>query len=573
MASALKVSIGQASDKGRKDINQDFHGAILPEGPRLHSKGAAIVLADGISSSEVSQIAAESAVKGFLLDYYCTSDAWSVKTSAQRVIAAINSWLYAQTRASEFRYERDKGYVCTFSALILKSASAHVFHIGDSRVYRLAGDTLEQLTQDHRIRVSSRESYLSRALGVGNQVEIEYATLPVSAGDTFLLATDGLYEFVSPTVAAGIIKANAGDLDGAARLLLDAALANGGDDNLTAQIARVDEIPDGKADEFARIAETLPVPPILDARAIIDGYTIVRSLHASDRSHVYLATDGVTGELVALKAPSIDRREDRAYLRRFLMEEWIARRIDSPHVLQARAPDRPRSQLYIVSEFIEGRTLAQWMLDNPRPDLETVRDLVEQIGRGLRAFHRREMIHQDLRPQNILIDRTGTVKIIDFGSVHVAGVDEAAAAPASAEMPGTPQYSAPEYFMGEGGTTRSDIFSLGVIAYQMLTGELPYGALVARATTRAAQRKLKYRPAPRDDRSIPVWVDRALERATRIDPLKRHDEVSEFLFDLRNPPANAGTTSRPLLDRNPLLFWKLLSLTLAALLVVVLARR
>ena len=139
MARALKVSVGQASDKGRKEINQDFHGAMLPEGRQLQSKGVAIVIADGVSSSEVSQIAAESAVKGFLLDYYCTSDSWTVKTSARRVIAALNSWLYAQTRANGFRYDRDRGYVCTFSALIVKSASAHIFHIGDSRVYRARG--------------------------------------------------------------------------------------------------------------------------------------------------------------------------------------------------------------------------------------------------------------------------------------------------------------------------------------------------------------------------------------------------------------------------------------------------
>ena len=570
MARALKVSIGQASDKGRKEINQDFHGAMLPEGRQLQSKGVAIVIADGVSSSEVSQIAAESAVKGFLLDYYCTSDSWTVKTSARRVIAALNSWLYAQTRANGFRYDRDRGYVCTFSALIVKSASAHIFHIGDSRVYRARGARLEQLTQDHRVRVSSRESYLGRALGIGDQVEIEYSTVPVVAGDIFLLATDGVYEFVSPAAVLEIIATNAGDLDKAARCLIEAALANGGDDNLTAQIARVDEAPDGDLDEFVATAETLPLPPLLEARATIDKYTIVRTLHASDRSHVYLATDRETGAPVALKAPSTARRDDIAYLRRFLMEEWIARRIDSPHVLKARAPDGPRAFLYIAYEFIEGQTLAQWMLENPRPDLETVIGLVEQIGLGLRAFHRREMIHQDLRPQNILIDKTGVVKIIDFGSVHVAGVDEAVSLPASAEMLGTPQYAAPEYFLGEQGTARSDIFSLGVIAYQMLTGDLPYGAEVARAGTRALQRKLRYRPAARDDRHIPPGIDRVLARATSIAPAERHEEVSEFLFELRNPRASVGGS---LLEKNPLLFWKLLCLILAALLVIAIAWR
>jgi serine/threonine protein kinase len=81
--------------------------------------------------------------------------------------------------------------------------------------------------------------------------------------------------------------------------------------------------------------------------------------------------------------------------------------------------------VYVATEFIDGQTLSQWMIDNPRPDLETVRGLVEQIAKGLRAFHRLEMLHQDLRPENIMIDKTGTAKIIDFGATRVAGLVEA----------------------------------------------------------------------------------------------------------------------------------------------------
>ena len=91
MPRALKISVGQFSDKGRKDTNQDFHGVLIPEEPLLGLKGIAVVLADGISSSSVGRVAAESAVKGFLTDYYCTSESWSVKTSAQRVLEATKA--------------------------------------------------------------------------------------------------------------------------------------------------------------------------------------------------------------------------------------------------------------------------------------------------------------------------------------------------------------------------------------------------------------------------------------------------------------------------------------------------
>ena len=196
MVRKLQISLGQHSERGAKDVNQDFHGAVIPDDPALSLKGIAIALADGISSSTVSRVASESAVKSFLTDYYCTSEAWSVKTSVHRVVAATNSWLHSETRRSQWAYERDKGYVCTFSALVLKSTTAHLFHVGDSRIYRLAGHSLEQLTEDHRLVVSSAQSYLARALGMARDVEIDYRSLPLARGDIFLLATDGIHEHV-----------------------------------------------------------------------------------------------------------------------------------------------------------------------------------------------------------------------------------------------------------------------------------------------------------------------------------------------------------------------------------------
>ena len=88
-----------------------------------------------------------------------------------------------------------------------------------------------------------------------------------------------------------------------------------------------------------------------------------------------------------------------------MMEEWVARRIDSPHVLKPCLPSRKRNFLYVATEYIDGQTLTQWMIDNPKPTLEAVRGIVEQIAKGLRAFHRKEMLHQDLRPDNIMVDQ------------------------------------------------------------------------------------------------------------------------------------------------------------------------
>lgn len=569
----LQVSVGQYSDKGRKPRNQDFHGLYVPREPQLSSKGIAIALADGISSSDVSHIASETAVAAFLSDYFSTSDAWSVKTSVTRVLSATNAWLHAQTRRGQHRYDMDRGYVCTFSAVVLKSTTAHLFHVGDTRIYRLRGVDLEPLTRDHRVWVGEGKSYLSRALGIGPQLEIDYQALAVEAGDLFLLATDGVYEFVEGRAMQRCIGEHAGDLQQAAQAIVEQALANGSDDNLTLQLVRVDGLPRAEADELQHKLGELPCPPVLEARQSFDGYRIVRPLHVSARSHVYLATDEGSGATVVLKTPALDLQHDAGYLERFLMEEWIARRIDSPHVLKACAPTRKRSYLYAVSEFIEGQTLAQWMIDHPRPELETVRGIVEQIARGLRAFHRLEMLHQDLRPANLMIDATGTVKIIDFGATRVAGLQEVDSRQRDGPILGTAQYSAPEYWLGEPGTVRSDVFSLAVIAYQMLGGRLPYGAGMARARTRSAQGRLRYAPIAQG-RALPLWLDAVLRKACHPDPLKRYADPDEFAHALRHPgPALLNPGRVPLLERNPLLFWQLGCLILGLMVVVLLARQ
>ena len=574
MPTQLKVSVGQYSDKGRKETNQDFHGIYIPKEPLLTSKGLAIALADGISSSDVSQHASEASVTGFLEDYFCTSDAWSVKTSAQRVLIATNSWLHSQTRQSQFRYEKDKGYVCTFSAMVIKSTTAHIFHMGDTRIYRLRNDSLEQLTEDHRLWISEEKSYLSRGLGINPQLEIDYDSFPIEVGDIFLLTTDGVYEFAQASDIIHMIHQHTDDLDIAAKAIVDEAYAKGSTDNLTVQIVRIEELPSQDANEVYQQLTELPFPPLLEARMDFDGYKIVREVHATSRSHVYLAIDNETNTQVIIKIPSIDLRENPAYLERFLMEEWIARRLNSPYVLKPCLQTRKRHYLYIVTEFIDGQTLAQWMIDNPKPDLETVRGIVEQISKGLRAFHRMEMLHQDLRPNNIMIDHTGTVKIIDFGATHVAGIMEISSPIERNNILGTAQYTAPEYFLGEAGTTRSDIFSLGIIAYQMLTGRLPYGAQVAKIRTKSAQKKLVYDSALDDEREIPAWIDDALRKAVHPDPYKRYEELSEFIFDLRQPNQTfLKKTRAPLLERNPVLFWKSLSFILLLIIITIISRK
>lgn len=551
------LTIGQHSDAGRKDRNDDSYGVVVPDGAMLEIKGVAMAIADGMSSSEAAKAASETCVRSFLEDYYATHQSWTVKTSVGRVLTAVNNWLYSQ---SQTNYLSDRGMVSTFSGLVLKSAVAHLFHVGDSRIYLLRDGAIEQLTRDHRVRLSREQEYLSRAVGVDVNLEIDYKTTPLEPGDILIFTTDGVHDFLRDSQMAGILRAASDDLDGAARQIVEAAFANASPDNLTCQIVRVDD--PGLLDEEAHLGKlsALPFPRELAPGQSFEGYKILRELHLSKRTQVYLARDEASGESVVLKTPSINYEDDPAYIEMFTREEWVGQLVSSPHVLEVKRPARVRRSLYYVMEHFEGQTLRQWMHDNSKPQLETVRGIIEQIAKGLRAFQRKEIIHRDIKPENILIDPNGTVKIIDFGSARVAGLEETAAHVDKPDLVGTLDYTAPEYHLGETPTHRSDIYSLGVIAYELLTGKLPYGRGFA---SRRDASKLEYVPAAAFNDVLPPWIDAALAKAVHKKPSERTEALSALVTDLQRPNPAFSTRPRALLERNPVAFWRSASIVLA----------
>lgn len=564
---SLQVSLGQHSTAGHKAVNQDSYGACLPKEPELSSKGMVLAVADGISTSTVSQIASETAVKSFLDDYYCTSEAWSVPHAAQQVLKACHNWLYAQSRNGPFSSDPDRGYVCTFSALILKQRHAHLLHVGDSRIYLLRNQQLEQLTRDHRVWRGS-SSFLSQALGAGALLEPDYQSLPLQQGDLFLLATDGLFEVLSQAELIHLLNTE-WDLSRLALQLTEAALAAGSADNITLQLVRIEQLP-AESHLPLCLDQQLPLPPLLRPGDKLDGLQVIRPLQQSSRSHVYLVQDTSTEQLLVLKAPSTDLAEQPDYLERLMREEWIAKRVNSCHVVRPASINRPRTALYTLFEFVEGQTLKQWQLDHPNPTLEQVRDIVEQLGKGLQALHRSEILHQDIRPDNLMMTPQGIVKIIDFGAARLAGLqadDEVAG-----DIPGTALYTAPEYFLGLAGTERSDLYSLAVLTYQLLSSRYPYGADVARGKSVKAQKKLRYQSVLSKDSELPVWLDLTLEKALQPDPNKRYQALSEFLYDLRHPNAEF---QKPLslIELHPLWFWQCLCAMQALVILWLIAAR
>lgn len=558
MSSKLTATIACYSNKGIKAENQDAVGHFVPKNTAmLNSKGIACTLADGVSTSERAKEASQACVTGFLSDYFSTPDSWSVKNSGAKVLSAINTWIFGQN--SQFR-DSAKGMASTFAAIIVKSTTAHIFHVGDTRIYLWRDNQLEQLTEDHRIHMPGEKEYLGRAMGIDYRLDVDYKSLSVQVGDLFLLATDGVHDYINDAAISSIIKENIhGDLEAICSQIAKRALDQKSLDNISCQIMRIESLPAQDANEVVSQLTELPFPPALREDAILDGYRITRLVHDSSTSQLYQAIDKDTNDIVVIKTPSVSFEDDPAYLEHFQLEEWVGRRIDSPHVIRTIEQKRPRQFLYYVMEYIEGKTLEQWMHDNPKPRLTQMRDIVSQIIKGLRAFHRLDMLHQDLKPGNIMITADGLVKIVDFGSTKIAGIADISTPIERNELLGTKNYTAPEYLLGQPSTNRSDIFSLGIIIYEMLTGKRPYGDDPSKHYTERNLKRLKYTPIIDD--SIPHWIDKALRKAVNPQPEQRHGKLSELEVDLKKPnPAFLHENKTPLIERNPVVFWKAIAL-------------
>jgi protein phosphatase len=426
------------------------------------------------------------------------------------------------------------------------------------------------LTSDHSHHQRDGAVLLTRALGMDNHLEMDYGTEDIECGDLFMLSTDGVHGMFTTAEISALLQQAYDNLERHARAVVDAALKKGSADNVSCLLLRVTELPRADIGEVHRQLTQLAIPPALEPGNRIDNFTVQRVLHNGTRSHLYVVQSGFDKKLHVLKAPSPNFSDDPHYLEGFVREQWVASRIRHPGAMKIfpRPPGSPF--LYLLCEYIEGMTLRQWMFDNPQPALETVRAIVREIVAALRALQRLHMTHRDLKPENIMLTRDGKVKLIDFGTVHIGGLDEVASPLRDDNPVGSADYIAPEYLLGGNGAFYSDIFSLGAIVYEMLTGKLPFNL------TAQQQRHLKsihvyaYTSARVHRADLPLWLDLALRKATQPDVNQRYQALSEFLRDLSTPNQDMVRAHRrqPLLQRNSLRFWKNAALILSAIALI-----
>ncbi|WP_448565942.1 protein kinase domain-containing protein [Thalassotalea ganghwensis] len=568
-SSRLQASIGSQSLAGIKNVNEDAVAYKVPESDSdIVNKGICCALADGVSTAEAGRQASSTAVSRFVEDYYLSPDTWSVGHCGEKILSATNLSLFKKSH--EFITEQ-KGYLCTFVGLVFKSQTAHFFHIGDSRIYLIKNGELKQLTRDHCAYIGEGKSYLTRAMGMDNNLHIDYGKVSIEPEDQFLLSTDGVHEFIDEQTILDVLSEQISEQEQAEKLV-QLALDNGSDDNLSCVVAKINHIARESLDDFNTKLTRLPFPPALKPGMKLDGFAIEKELFASSRSQLYLVNDISSGERLVMKTPSLNYSDDTHYIDRFIQEEWIGKRLSSNKIVKVLPQARPRSCLYYLMEYVEGISLEHWMMENPLPTPKAAINIVKQIAQGLKGFHEKETIHQDLKPGNILINEKNEIKIVDFGSTFVAGTAEMYSPIVHEGALGTATYSDPQYLLGKNTGIQGDLYALATITYEIFTGKLPYGDGIDECRNAFDYDRLRYISASYHNPIIPIWFDRALEKGVQINPERRYVTIEQFLQDLTHPnPAFLVDVPEAKEKQSKVSFWLLLSLSWIVMLIIVIA--
>jgi serine/threonine-protein kinase len=273
----------------------------------------------------------------------------------------------------------------------------------------------------------------------------------------------------------------------------------------------------------------------------LDQYRIEGVIARSGMASIFRATDMRTGRPVAIKVPHPEMESDPVLFDRFRREEQIGVKLDHPGVMKVWAGE-DRSQVYMVMEWVEGRLLRQILAEQAKLPIRRAVKITLAICDALEYIHSHGVVHRDLKPENIMIDAEDRIKIIDFGIASQAGSRRLTFAKLSQVM-GTPEYISPEQVKGKRGDGRSDIYALGVMFYEMLTGKTPFSGPNPFAIMN--DRLLNNPIPPREvNPEITPELQEIIYRALERDPKNRYASARELAWDLQHQE-QVGVAERP----------------------------
>ena len=273
----------------------------------------------------------------------------------------------------------------------------------------------------------------------------------------------------------------------------------------------------------------------------LDHYRIESVAARSGMASIFRGTDLRTGRPVAIKVPHPEMESDPAFFDRFRREQEIGKKLDHPGVMKVMVEDG-RSRVYMVMEWVEGRLLRQILNEQRQLPSERAVRIALKICEALEYIHSQGVAHRDLKPENVMIDAEGNIKLIDFGIAAHIGARRLTFAKFTQTM-GTPDYISPEQVKGKRGDARSDIYALGVMLYEMLTGKVPFTG--PNAFIIMNDRLLNNPIPPREiDPTISPQLQEIIYRALERDPKNRYATAREFAWDLEHQD-QVGVADRP----------------------------
>ena len=498
------------------------------------------MVADGVSGGVRGREAAETAVRNLLADYYATPDTWEIPRALGTVLAAINRWLTGQTAS---RHESG-GMATTLTALVLRGRRFHYAHVGDSRLYRLRGESLEQLTTDHVWETPGMSHVLKRALGLDTHVLPDFGDGELAADDVFLIVCDGVWEPLGQLELHQLLKLH-DNPQRAAAALVERAHARGGQDNATALAVRV--VAAGEAEATLTEAHELPLPGRLQPGARLDDFIIEGELHSGRETLIYRARHAGTGQRWALKTlqPVLSGDADAAC--RLLAEEWFLKRVHS-HYFPDVLPLPGRNFLYFAVRYFEGATL-QDKLDAGQhfSPVEAV-TLAIRVLKGMAALHRLDIVHRDLKPANLHVDGEGKLRILDLGVARCPTLDV---------CEDHAQLHGPRAVRRRG--SQRAIRPLCRRRQHLSSAHPPLSLRRDRALSASQIRRAG--AAGTLPSRHPPWLENVLLKAVARDPAQRFETAEEMLLALERGEANPLLRRRtPLIERSPAGAWPLVAL-------------
>lgn len=544
---SLVFTVGEHSVTGPRPRNEDYVTVVTPAPSQLTIKGALMLVADGVSGGAGGAEAAEMTARTVSADYYATPDTWTIQHALDKVVQAANLWVLSQAR----KHSHMAGMATTLSMLVLRGQRYVLAHVGDTRIYRVREQSLQRLTTDHVWDRPDMRHVLKRAVGLDDQLSIDYAEGLLQPGDIYTIVSDGVWDALGDAeIHKALMLYHSPQM--VAEYLTTQAVEKGGQDNASAVVVCIENIGQDHLTDMLADAHSLPLPAKLNVGSQIDGFTVTQIIHDSRVSILYQVKNAA-GQLFVLKTLQPSRADDKESCEALLNEEWLAKRVVSqcvPQILPLTIEQR--SALYYVMTWHEGFTLQQRLDAGHHFTINGVANIGQDLLRGLSMLHRLNIVHRDIKPANIHIGSDTRLRILDLG----VALNPTLPMPEQMENPGTPSFMSPELFDGKVADRQADIYAAGVTLYHLLTRKYPYGEIEPFQSPRFGEpiRPSRYRP------EIPAWLENIILKAISRKPGNRFETAEEMLLALEHGELKPIMIPRtPLIARARLVKWQWLA--------------